>query len=440
MRPAEHPHFNDDEIDALFAPLAGASCVALAVSGGPDSLALLLLMERWCAGGARPAIHVLTVDHRLHPRSAQDAAFVARLATERGFAARILVRGGAAPRTGIEAAARSVRYRLLIDAAREIGASHIVLAHHRDDQAETFLMRLGRGSGVHGLAAMRPISVREGVMLFRPFLDIPKVRLAAVARAAGVEPVDDAANRDPRFLRTKLRALLPDLARAGLDAERLADMARQMALIADAIDAEASALLADTVAVDAFAVARLDAAGYGAAPEAVRLRALTRLLQAIGGGTYPPRGERLAALDAVLAGDAARSFRRTLAGTVIERAGEMALFYREGGRTGLPVIEVGDAFDGTWDHRFRLAIRNRGGDAVAIGPLGAADARRVGGAARRSPTAALAALPSIRLKDRLISVPALDYGPDGAEGLAVAAASLLDVRVFGPRLREATVH
>jgi tRNA(Ile)-lysidine synthase len=428
--PADHPAFGAREIADLFAPIDDARRVALAVSGGPDSLALLLLAERWRAGRERsPETHVFTVDHRLQPRSAEYAAFVAHLAAARRFPVRILVREGDAPVTGIEAGARDARYGLLIGAAKEAGASHLLLAHQRDEQAETFLMRLARGSGVHGLAAMRRLSERDGVTLFRPFLDIPKARLESVVRDAGIDPVDDAANRDPRFMRTRLRALMPELARAGLGPEQLVEAARQMARAADAIDAQATELLRRAAQTDRFAIVTLAGAVYRDAPEEVRLRALTRLLQAIGGGVYPPRSERLTALDAALCAGGTGRVRRTLAGVVAERTGDTVLLYRELGRHGLPVIGVAGAFEGVWDNRFRLAVTNRSPFDVAVSALGASDVRLVSGALRL-PKPALAALPAIRRGERLLSVPSLDFGPENG-GMLAAAASVLGERLFG---------
>lgn len=441
MEPVEQARFSDSEIEALFAPLNSAPSIALAVSGGPDSLALMLLARHWRdLGGQRPAIHVFTVDHRLQPRSAEDAAFVASAAEANGFTARVLVRAGVAPLSSIEASARAARYRLLIDAAKEIGASHIVLAHHRDDQAETFLMRLAGGSGIHGLAAMRRLSEREGLFLFRPFLDIPKARLARVVREAGIAAVDDAANRDPRFLRTKLRRMMPELAEIGLGPERLTEIARQMADVAEAIDAQASVLLREAVVLDAYAVARVDPRRYAGAPAEVRHRALTRLLQAIGGGVYPPRGERLAALDATLAERGDISFRRTLSGVVAERSGDAAFLYREIGRAGLPVIPVRGTFAGVWDHRFHLSVRHANDMDLAIGPLGLRGTRKAGPAPAGLPRGALAALPAIRRGEKLVGVPALDGGRGLDGDLDVVANSLIGARIFGPAVGESTVN
>ncbi|MEQ9690973.1 MAG: tRNA lysidine(34) synthetase TilS, partial [Bauldia litoralis] len=192
MRAAEaNQPLTDAEVEALLDPVAGADVIALAVSGGADSLALLDVVDRWRRRSGRPTAVVLTVDHGLRPESAGEAADVAKTAEQRGFAARVLTAAGPAPTSDIEAAARDLRYRLLVREARVSGASHLLLAHHRDDQAETFLMRLQRGSGVFGLAAMRRCVTSDGMAVFRPFLDIPQTRLVATTAAAGLVPVDD---------------------------------------------------------------------------------------------------------------------------------------------------------------------------------------------------------------------------------------------------------
>ncbi len=165
MRDAEAADdpLGDAELDGLFATFADARLIALAVSGGADSLALMVSAARWQARrGGRPAIVVLTVDHRLRRGSSREAAAVVAAARAHGLAARILVRKGKAPSANIEAEARAARYRLLIEAARALDASHLLTAHHRDDLAETLVLRLTRGAGVFGLAAMRPAVAAGG--------------------------------------------------------------------------------------------------------------------------------------------------------------------------------------------------------------------------------------------------------------------------------------
>jgi len=421
----------DDELDGLFQPLADAGLIALAVSGGADSLALLDAVDRWRRRGGAPDVMVLTVDHRLRPGSAREAANVAAIAGARGLAARVLTWRGERPTANLEAAARRARYRLLLMAAAEAGASHLVLAHHRDDQAETFLMRLQRGAGVFGLAAMRPLVKAGAVVIARPLLDVPRVRLAATTAAAGLEPVEDAMNTDPRFTRARIRRIMPLLAADGFDPALIAGAARRLAEAAAAIDAAASALITQAVETDALAVASLDPARFGAAPVAVRRRALVRLLLAIGGEDYPPRRERLERLATAMESHASGRFKRTLAGAVVEgRAGRFVL-YREIGRAGLPVVALKAGFEGIWDHRFRVAAGRGVPRGLTLGPLGEEGRRAVAAGAGKAPAGALAALPALSRGGRIVAVPPLCHVDANNDGLAV------DVRaVVGERLKE----
>lgn len=403
----------DRELASLFAPLAEAQKIALAVSGGPDSLALLDAVARWRqARGGRPDAVVLTVDHRLQAGSDAIAERVLRIAEARGLPARILVREGPPPANGIEDAARTARYRLLLEACREEGATHLVLAHHRDDVAETFLMRLKRGSGVFGLAAMRPQVESGGIAIVRPFLDVSRSRLAATVAAAGLEPVADPMNDDPRFARTRIRRFL---ARSPVDPAVFATLAARFADLADAIDVEATGFFGDHVAVDAFAVAHVDVAALSVLPQPVRLRALARLLMAIGGGDYAPRSDRLGALDRAIADGA--TFRRTLAGVVLTRRAGSLVLYRESGR-GLPTMPLAPGAPAVWDGRYAVTLGPGFPAGLTVGPLGDAGRREVGAISGdprlgQAPVAAVAGIPAVRDGDRIVAAPVFREDPGG---------------------------
>ena len=231
------------ELKSLFSDFEHLPALVLAVSGGPDSTALMVLAARWRQSlKVKPALFAVTVDHGLRAESKREAAAVGRLARKLGLVHRILRWTGSKPKTGLQHAARAARYRLLADAARKANASHILTAHTLDDQAETVLIRMSRGSGLTGLGAMTRISTLPGdpkglIKLVRPLLDIPKARLIATLRAAKVTYADDPSNRDPRFARARLRGLLPALAREGLDAGRLALLARRLKRADMAIEA-----------------------------------------------------------------------------------------------------------------------------------------------------------------------------------------------------------
>ena len=224
----------DAEANALFHGLEGLPGLVLAVSGGPDSTALLLLAARWAKALKRaPKLVAVTIDHGLRPDAAREAAAVKRLARRLGVPHRTLRWRGRKPKTGLQEAARLARYRLLAQAAARAGCAHIMTAHTLDDQAETILFRLARGSGLVGLAGMAdaaplPIGRQGAFFLVRPLLGIPKTRLIATLKAARVAYSEDPSNRDPRFTRTRLRGLMPALAREGLDARGLVRLAARI--------------------------------------------------------------------------------------------------------------------------------------------------------------------------------------------------------------------
>src|SRR6202163_3573818 len=210
----------------LFADWKAVPAIVLAVSGGPDSIALMWLAARWRRALARgPRLIAVTVDHGLRSEAAREARDVKRLARILDLPHRTVRWTGAKPRTGLPAAARAARYRLLAQAARAHSATHILTAHTRDDQAETLLMRMLRGSGIAGLAAMARESEREGVRLARPFLNVSKSQLIATLKKAKIDFADDPSNRDTNFTRPRIREVMPVLAAGGGDARSLARLA-----------------------------------------------------------------------------------------------------------------------------------------------------------------------------------------------------------------------
>lgn len=417
------------EVAELFAPLAAMPAIAIAVSGGSDSLALLAAADRWRRRHGRPNVVVLTVDHRLSTDSTTVAANVAAIARHRGLAARVLIWEGAKPKSGIEAAARQARYRLLVAAARETGATHLLTAHTLEDQAETFLMRLERGSGIFGLAAMRSAIDLDGLVLFRPFLSVPRARLAATTAAAGLSAHDDPMNADPRFLRVRMRRLLPALAEASIDAAALAATAARLAQAADAIDAAVNEVVAATVAVDAFSVVSIRTDAFAAAPAEVRFRLLVRLLQAIGGEEYPPRSAQVDALQIALLAPTAT--RKTLAGVLVEKRPDAIRFCRETGRAGLPAVLAAPGFAGEWDHRFRIEIADDAPEGLTIAAVGGSRPRGLVRPVGLS-APAMAALPALFAGDRIVAVPSLGWSAAGLPAVGIVVAETVSRRLAAP--------
>lgn len=276
------------EAEKLFAPLCDRQAVGLAVSGGADSLALLLLVARWREGRAEaPRIFVYSVDHGLRPEAAGEAAFVVTEATKLGLPARALRWEGSKPASGLQVAARTARYRLIAEAMAADGAELLLTAHHLADQAETVLMRLAHGSGVEGLRGMDAWAFVEGCEIYRPLLGTDPGMLCDLVDAAGLVPVDDPSNRDRDYERVRWRQLLPQLAALGLDAARLGTFAQRMA--------DADAVIGDATEVEHMALVALPSAGhtelphdrFALLPRAVAVRLLGQVLGTIGGNRKP---------------------------------------------------------------------------------------------------------------------------------------------------------
>jgi tRNA(Ile)-lysidine synthase len=272
-----------------------------------------------------PRLIAVTIDHGLRPEAAREAREVKRLAKTLDLPHRTLRWSGAKPKTGLPAAAREARYRLLAKAARATGATHVLTAHTRDDQAETLLMRVGRGSGIAGLAAMARQSQRDGVTLVRPLLDIPKARLVATLRKATIDFADDPSNRDSAFTRPRLRALMPALAEEGFDARNLARLAARLARANAALEilvdgAERYLALGERDPDHA----GFDAHAFAALAEEIRLRLLLRRIDRVGHEGPAELGKveaLLAALDRAVAAAAPANrkilLKRTLAGALV---------------------------------------------------------------------------------------------------------------------------
>jgi tRNA(Ile)-lysidine synthase len=220
----------------LLASLNGERSLLLAVSGGPDSIALMLLAAQWSQARPDVRIEVATVDHGLRQNAHDEALLVGRWARAQGFVHHVLMWEGPKPGARIQEKAREARYELLCGCAKEIGPDcAIVTAHHADDQAETILFRLLRGSGVPGLAGMAASSERAGVRLLRPLLGASKAELENICVAAGHPFVRDPSNENEKFARVKLRKMSATLEEQGLHAEALRRLGRRAAQADEAL-------------------------------------------------------------------------------------------------------------------------------------------------------------------------------------------------------------
>lgn len=353
---------------SLFRDLNAGASLAVAVSGGSDSLALLLLADAF-ARRHRPALRLtaMTVDHGLRPESAAEAAWVAAFCRRRGIAHETVVWQGDKPRTGLAAAAREARYELLADAAQRAGASTVLTGHTRDDQAETLAMRAARAEGA-GMAGMARATLFDGrVWIARPLLGLRRRALRDWLGRRGVEWIDDPSNDNPAYERVRVRKAL-----AHAEVERLGAQARRQALARQALAERAAAWIGRFASRPAPGLLRLDPAftdGGDDAREAAIL-ALRALLATAGGAPRLPDRARVEALLRRLADGA--PMRATLSRAAVD-ARRAGVFLRREARN-LPFVPLG-AVPVLWDGRLR-ATAAPGARDLHIGPLGHAGAAR----------------------------------------------------------------
>lgn len=387
--------------------------LAVACSGGSDSLALALLAAEW--GRARGImVTALIVDHRLRRESGAEARQVAAWLRQRQVAAHILPWTGRKPKANRQAAARDARYRLLQRWCRAHEVRHLLLAHHMEDQAETVLLRAIRGSGVEGMSAMVPRrTLAGGVQLLRPLLDVGRDRLRAALRLRGQGWIEDPSNRDPSYARVRVRQALADLGGGGEVIRHLARTAANMARAGAALESVTDTLLAACAALQAAGYAWLLAEPLVAAPEEIRLRALARLLGQIGGEALPPRLDALQRLAAALTrpGFTGASLHRC---RLVPLQGRI-LVCREA-RYLPPPLRLTAPLPALWDGRFRLSQAAAMPSGLQLAPLG--NDNFPGLPDTGIPRPAWPGLPCILRRGRAVALPGTGLGVL-VEGLAL---------------------
>jgi tRNA(Ile)-lysidine synthase len=395
-----------DEFAAAMARVGGFEprpLIAVAVSGGPDSLALAILADRWARERGGHAI-ALTVDHRLRRESADEAATVGLWLKARGIDHAVLVWHGPKPTSGIQEAARTARYRLLAERCAAEGCLHLLTAHQREDQAETYLIRQRAGSAGDGLAGIAAVRELADLRLVRPLLGVSRARLAAFLDEQRQPYLRDPSNLDPAFERARLRASLdPDAIDEAVNAcaaHAARRTTRERAL---------AALLARTVTLHPAGFAVIEPEPIGAAGE-LGERALGRVARTVGGAPYPLRRERLARLRVALAETPART--RTLGGCRFLPWRGRVLVLREIARAA-PPLRLEPGVTTRWDRRFRAALPANAAAPITLSYLGSDRAgrldRQVGADDKPLPRLAYHALPALWDGEGLAAVPHLGY-------------------------------
>jgi tRNA(Ile)-lysidine synthase len=322
-----------------------AKAIGVAVSGGSDSLGLMVLLADW-ARLSGTCIRVATVDHGLRPAAAAEAALVARHAARLGLEHDVLTWRDWDGRGNLQAMARAARFALLRDWAALHGLTHVCLGHTLDDQAETVLLRLARGSGVDGLSAMaRARRDPDGPVWLRPLLGARRTDLRALLQQRGFGWIDDPSNTDLRFDRVKLRQALRDGPLAGLDPTRLSETASRMRAAATVLQQVAHDAACRCLTVDHGAIG-MDLEVYGALQDDTRWRLLSAAICRVSGQIYRPRLKALQQCEAqALAGR-----RHVLGGCLLsQRRGVLWVDREPAALAGLTA-----PVPGAWDRRWQI--------------------------------------------------------------------------------------
>ena len=426
-----HDLTQPDVIAALFARCGlrvGLRC-ALAVSGGSDSTALMLLFADWLRqSGDDAANHtVLTVDHGLRAASVAEAQAVAVQARLLGFQHATLTWGGPKPTTGIQAAGRGARYQLMGDHMRANGMTVLLTGHTRDDRAETLLMRLARGSGLDGLAGMSPrLGFRDlglgnpgsdDLDIARPLLGVSRAELRSLLQARGIRWIDDPFNQALEFERPRLRAARAHLDELGLSDAMLALSATRLLRARRALERAADDFCAPAsgaASVDPSGYIQIDWSRLQAVEEEIALRVLRRSIGAAGGEAGLVSLAKLEALAASVRAAGAEPGKWTLARAMVTLREGAITIEREPGREPLPRLQLAPGAQACWDGRFSIKVgANVGPGFVEVRALGEDAARYLlnaqDGSTTRPSLNAVALAPSFWQGERLLAAPTIGF-------------------------------
>ncbi len=387
-------------------------------------MALMHLVLQWreAAGRATPRLTMLTVDHGLRPEAADEARWVTEQARAHGLDAVSLRWETNDKQSRIQADAREARYSLMAGYAHSHGLDALVTAHHLDDQAETLLMRLGRGSGVNGLAGIPKKGQWAGFAVLRPLLDVPKARLVATLKAADISWLEDPSNEDTRFERVRLRQAMAELERLGIGPEALAQSAARLRRASEALETVCDKFLVRHAELCDAGYGRIDRQAFLDAAEDISLRAVARMLQCVGGQVTPPRLAKLEAMvEAIRSGDQKP---RTLGGCRVEWKLNDILVLREAGRDGLPGLILKPGESGLWDNRFHVSLEPNEKAPVevrALGNAGYGEVRARLGSTATLPEHAVDGLVSFWRDEKVLCVPPMGYFEPTGNGHACNA-------------------
>lgn len=406
-----------EDLMALFGPFEEQPHIAVAVSGGADSLALTLLADEW-AKEHHGTVTALTVDHGLRPESAGEARLVGVWLTKLGIEHHTLPWTGPKPKSGLQEAARVARYEIMADWCRQAGVLHLLTAHHRDDQVETYLMRAQQGSGPDGLSGMSAVKALRGCQLIRPFLSLPGKAPKDYLRNLGQDWVEDPSNHDERFTRIQIRQ---SIAEAELDTGKIANEVFRFGEDRIVSEGKVTELLARYVSMHPVGFAWIHKEMFDHHLSDELMKGLSRLASVVGGLSYPPRRQQV---ERFLKGTQKGKFATTLGHCRFVDYGKRVLICRESRNLPRAMVLTGDNIL-LWDARFECQFEEQFEEQPNTGatfsrtlkPLGDRGwqeiASQIDERLKKSiPDPVRGALPAIFDDQGVFSVPLLDYKRD----------------------------
>ncbi|MGF7209619.1 tRNA(Ile)-lysidine synthase [Skermanella aerolata] len=385
-------------------PFEPSPRVAVGVSGGADSMALCLLLKSWTED-RNGSLLALTVDHGLRQNAADEAIQVGSWLKARDVAHDILRWDGVKPSSGIQSAARDARYRLLTERCHAEGILHLALAHHREDQAETVLLRFAHGSGIDGLGGMAAVRETGSVRLLRPLLPVSRDRLRTYLTETCQSWVEDPSNQSPAYARVRLRGMADILAGEGWSTARGADTARRLGWARSALDAAAARLAAQAVEVWPEGCVLLRQDLLCDAEEETALRLLSRCLAAVGGSRYRPKLEAVERLYCTVR-DGSLGRGRTLGGCRILPYRDGRLLIAREPEAADEQAELGPGATILWDGRF--TVKSLFSGAARVVRLGLHPVT-MDPALRRLPAPVRQTLPTIVCVDGEVFLPRFEF-------------------------------
>jgi tRNA(Ile)-lysidine synthase len=396
-----------ESLDQL-GPFEDEPIIAVGVSGGSDSMALVDLANRW-ANRTNGKVVALIVDHGLRSESAKESEQVKSSLEKMGIESHILCWVGVKPLSNIQAKAREARSRLLTDWCKKNKFLHLLLGHTMDDQSETLYIRLKRGSGVDGLSAMSRVIKVNQVRILRPLLGLRRVDLQEYLIKSKIEWINDPSNENERFERVKVRSFLNE---DELFKLRLANTASHMGRARAGLEAAAMQLIIESVRIDALGFAVIDLVKFANFGEEEQLRALVRVLSVIGGKEYKPRFESLTRLISVLQMEGSGKS-MTLHYCRVINKGDIALVVKEKSKDDLRIPLSASL---CWDGRFVIEanieeISSRIKEEVYVDFLTEEEwggIKKVVGK-KNIPSHAIYTLPALKISKKVVAVPQIKF-------------------------------